>query len=348
MNWHFEAYSLEQWIMLFFIYGFLGYVWEVAYVSCKQHKLTDRGFLYGPIVPIYGAGAIIVLWATIPFKENAWLVFICGMLAATLLEYVTGWLMEKIFAVRYWDYSEDFLNVNGYICLKASLAWGVFSVALINLLHPLAEKILFIFPPELLSPLAFLGTVVFSVDLTCSVRTALDLKALLREMAQNNEELRRLKKRLDVIAAVAADDKENFKERINLELENIAEKVEELKDIKQERTAVRSMRKIVRRERLQKAFDERRVQLEEMLSNIKDKEIYLAKQNEMEDKEGVLQELSSIKERLKEIALKRNLARQKGSFKSVQTLLKRNNSAASQRYAEALEELRQLRRKNNS
>ena len=105
MNWQFETYSLEQWIILFFIYAFLGYIWEVAYVSVKNHKLTDRGFLYGPIVPIYGSGALIVLLATIPFRENLWLVFFCGMLAATALEYVTGWVMEKLFAVRYWDYS---------------------------------------------------------------------------------------------------------------------------------------------------------------------------------------------------------------------------------------------------
>ena len=344
MNWQFETYSLEQWIILFFIYAFLGYIWEVAYVSVKTQKLTDRGFLYGPIVPIYGAGALMVLLATIPFRENLWLVFFCGMLAATALEYVTGWVMEKLFAVRYWDYSEEFLNLNGYICLKASLAWGVFSVALLSIGQTWVEKILFLFSENILTPLAFVLVIIFSVDVTCSVRAALDLKDVLRKLAENNEELRRLKKRFDVLAAVAAEDKENFKERLNLEKENFAQKVEELKE---ERDLLRDKHKTMRREYLQKAIDERRVQVEEMLSNIKAKEKYLALAS-AENKEELLGELSSIKERIEEIVSQKLLTKEERSFKAAQRILRRNQAAVSKAYAEALEELRQLRNKKKS
>ena len=86
MNHIFESYTLEQWILLFFFYSFCGYLWEVFYVSLRKHHLTDRGFLYGPILPIYGSGALIILLATIPVKYSVPLVFICGLLTCILVE----------------------------------------------------------------------------------------------------------------------------------------------------------------------------------------------------------------------------------------------------------------------
>ena len=76
------------------------------------------------MLPIYGTGAVIILLATIPVRDSLWLVFLLGMLAATALEYVTGAAMEALFIVRYWDYSKQPFNLNGYFCLTSSLAWG--------------------------------------------------------------------------------------------------------------------------------------------------------------------------------------------------------------------------------
>lgn len=119
-------YTLYQWILLFYIYCFAGWVWESAYVSIKLHKWINRGFLKGPFLPIYGSGAIVVLISTVLIKKYTILVFIIGMISATILEYITGAIMEKLFHVRYWDYSEKKFNINGYICLVSSLAWGFF------------------------------------------------------------------------------------------------------------------------------------------------------------------------------------------------------------------------------
>ena len=111
-------------------------MWESCYVSAKRRQWVNRGFLHGPMLPIYGTGAVIILLATIPVRDSLWLVFLLGMLAATALEYVTGAAMEALFKVRYWDYSKQPFNLNGYICLRFSIAWGLACLFVVKLLHP--------------------------------------------------------------------------------------------------------------------------------------------------------------------------------------------------------------------
>ena len=126
-------YTIHQWLLLFYLYCFAGWIWESCYVSLKKRKWINRGFLKGPLLPIYGSGAIVVLVSTIMVQNNTFLIFIIGMIAATILEYITGELMERIFHVRYWDYSDKPFNINGHICLLSSLAWGIFSVLLVKI-----------------------------------------------------------------------------------------------------------------------------------------------------------------------------------------------------------------------
>lgn len=106
-----HVYTTGQWVLLFFFYCLCGWVWESCYVSLCQRHWVNRGFLHGPLLPIYGSGAIIILLATIPVAEDLRLVWLFGMLAATALEYVTGDVMERIFKVRYWDYSNQKFNL---------------------------------------------------------------------------------------------------------------------------------------------------------------------------------------------------------------------------------------------
>ena len=119
-----HIYTAGQWVLLFFFYCFCGWIWESCYVSLCQRHWVNRGFLHGPLLPIYGSGAVIILLATIPVEQSLVLIYLCGMVAATALEYVTGAVMERLFHVRYWDYSTQKCNLNGYICLTSSLAWG--------------------------------------------------------------------------------------------------------------------------------------------------------------------------------------------------------------------------------
>lgn len=203
-------YNIAQWFLFFVIYCFAGWCWESAYVSVCDKKWTNRGFLTGPYLPIYGSGAVIILLATLPFQKNPVLVFLLGMAAASLLEYVTGAVMEAVFKVRYWDYSDEFLNINGYICPLASFLWGVFSVLLVRFVHRPVEGFVMELDGNVAWAAAIFFAVVMGTDTVCAVKTAIDLREMLRKITENNEEIRRIQKRIDVLVAVAEDDRAEF------------------------------------------------------------------------------------------------------------------------------------------
>lgn len=194
-------YTFSTWLLFFYFYCFLGWVWETCYVSVCQGRWVNRGFMRGPFLPIYGSGAIVVLIFTLPFRTDAGLVFIVGMASATLLEYFTGVAMEKMFHVRYWDYSGKPLNLNGHICLVSSLAWGVFSVILTLYGHTPVERFVLKMNSNLVEFIVFLLTVYFAIDLSESVREAVNLKEVLVSLEENNEEFRRLQKHIEVVSA---------------------------------------------------------------------------------------------------------------------------------------------------
>lgn len=170
-------------------------------MSVLKGKWVNRGFMRGPFLPIYGSGAIIVLIFTLPYRDNAVAVFFMGMISATILEYFTGVAMEKLFHVRYWDYSKNKFNVNGHICLSSSLAWGVFSVILTLYAHNPIEHWVLCINSNLLEFLVFILTVYISIDMAESVREALNLKEMLMSLEENNAEFRRIQKHVEVVAA---------------------------------------------------------------------------------------------------------------------------------------------------
>lgn len=238
-----HIYSTGQWVLLFFFYCFCGWVWECCYVSLRQRRWVNRGFLQGPLLPIYGSGAIIILFATLPVADRLPLIWLLGMLAATVLEYVTGAVIERLFQVRYWDYSNQKWNLNGHICLTSSVAWGFFSILLVRFLHPPVARLLADIPTWLVDPLSIVLTSAFTVDAVRSVQAALDLKEVLSKLAEENEELRRLARRAEVAAAFAEDDLRRFRERTEVEKlllqQRIHEDLQELREERQERKAHR-------------------------------------------------------------------------------------------------------------
>ena len=249
-----HVYSAGQWVLLFFFYCFCGWVWESCYVSVCQRRWVNRGFLRGPLLPIYGSGAIIILFVTLPVAGNLWLVWLLGMLAATALEYVTGAAMEALFKVRYWDYSKQKFNLNGHICLSSSIAWGFFSILLVKFIHPPIGRLLTDVPSWLVDPLALVLTAVFTVDAVQSVQAALDLREMLSKLTEENEELRRLAKRAEVAAAFAEDDLRRFREKTELEKRLLQSRVEA--ELEEQRQA-REERREQRQERLEDSLRRR-------------------------------------------------------------------------------------------
>lgn len=208
-----------QWILYFFIYCFIGWVWETSYVSIRTRKLTNRGFMTGPFLPIYGFGVLSILLATYPVRYQTVLIFFVGTLAATILEYITGVAMEAIFKVRYWDYSNQRFNVNGHICLSSSIGWGVSSIVIVKGIHvPIAQMVAGI-PNQIQEIITIVLSVTMTADFAMSVRDALDIREMLMNLRKNNEEIKKLQRRMDVLVAVLDDEAQNLKAKIEQAIE---------------------------------------------------------------------------------------------------------------------------------
>ena len=195
------TYSTVEWIILFIIYSFLGWVWESFYMSILEKKPLNRGFLYGPWIPIYGFGATTVLFATMPFYEHFWLVAIIGMAVGDVMEEIAGRTMEKIFDVRYWSYEGYPGNIDGFVCIPATLLWGVFSVLTLYQLNRPFDYLVREIDRHILLNISIIGVILFTVDVALSVRNALDFKEMLSKISSARENLYRLRRRLDVMIA---------------------------------------------------------------------------------------------------------------------------------------------------
>lgn len=325
-----HVYTTGQWVLLFFFYCFCGWVWESCYVSLCQRHWVNRGFLQGPVLPIYGSGAIIILFVTLPVEQNLWLVWLLGMLAATALEYVVGASMEKLFKVRYWDYSKHKFNLNGHICLTSSIAWGFFSILLVRFLHPPVGRLLVRVPDWFVDPLALGLTAVFTVDVVRSVQAALDLREVLTKLTEENEDLRRLAKRAEVAAAFAEEDLRLFRERTEVEKLLIQERLQEQREALTDR-------RCRRRERVETGFRRRTHAKQAALSAISEA---------LEDAKAKLpanlwDEVDEALERVRDhqALLRTRTAR---SYRRSLRILWANPSASAKEFQETLDALRKL------
>ena len=128
--------SLYDAMAYFLLYSFLGWCSEVVYVAAASGKLVNRGFLNGPVCPIYGFGVVAVLWLLHPLEDNLLLLFLAGGAVASAVELVGGWALFKLYHTRWWDYTQRPFNIGGYICLQYSLMWGVGVLVVVKLIHP--------------------------------------------------------------------------------------------------------------------------------------------------------------------------------------------------------------------
>ena len=214
-------YSILQLMLFFYIYCFFGWIIESTYVSVCTGNWVNRGFMRGPVIPIYGTGAIIILFAVIPFRTSPILVFIIGTIAASVLEFVTGFVMERIYKVRYWDYSDKPFNLCGYICLFNSLCWGVLSILLIYLVHSWVEKgVLFLNDMVLLSIDSGISSL-FIVDLFNSSTTAVELKKMLANSQKLKDDLMNVHNKMIEFNTAIANGKEKMDELKKMSLQEL-------------------------------------------------------------------------------------------------------------------------------
>ena len=373
-----QSYHLTQWVLFFFIYSFIGWVWECCFVSVRKRRWVNRGFMYGPMLPIYGFGALAVLISTIRVRDSIPLIFLFGMVGATLLEYVTGAVMERLFNVKYWDYSNQKFNLNGYICLTSSLGWGLFSVLLVKFVHVPIEGAVLKIPTIIAEGIAFVLTVAAAVDVTQSFNDAMDLKRILAQLEESKKQIRKIQEKLKVASEEFVEDYrqragefvEDYRRRVEEHVEDYRGRAEEMaedyKKLAEEhmdsyRQRAEEMvegykeeikvQKKKRREQINSRKEEylarvhaRREERQRLLARLSERAELLMK----EEFTSKVDELIGEDKREEYAKIKKNISREKTkmhdrtdrSYIRAARHLKGNPTAVSKRFSEALAELR--------
>lgn len=219
-------YSVIQWLFFFYFYCFFGWVFESAFVSVKSRKFVNRGFMRGPFLPIYGSGAIMMLVVSMPFQDHIFLTYIAGCIGATALELVTGILMESLFKVRYWDYSDQKFNYKGHICLSSTIAWGFLTILMTEFVHRGVEQAVSLIPYRVITVVTLVLTVYIIIDFTLSFKAAMDLRDVLIGLEKAKQEMERIQKRLDVLIAVANEEIETRRQENSMRMDELTESIE--------------------------------------------------------------------------------------------------------------------------
>ena len=337
------TYPWYHWITFFYLYCFFGWIFESTYVSLKTRHFVNRGFLRLPMLPLYGTGAVMMLWVSLPVKDNLFLVYLFGVIAATILEYVTGYVMERLFKMKYWDYSNQRFQLNGYICLSSSIAWGFLTIFMTEVIHrPVADLVLGL-NPVVEFCFIFIISVLFTADCVKSTREALDLGRALEALTRLKAEAEEMQVQLALLkeeAAIrAAEIRESAADRVaDLKSDtkawaadiktDAASKVAECKMDAAVMAAGLQEEAAARAEHLHQEVSQKAMEFSQRVSALA-----AQRSEEYEQREAALSErLHVLRER------RQNLTSHMSSYRK--RLLTGNPSSSSQRFAEALRELR--------
>lgn len=314
-------------MLVFYLYSFAGWCWEVSLYLVKERRFVNRGFLTGPILPIYGFGALSVLLSCVPVKENVLLVALVGTLVASLVEYVTGWAMEALFHVRYWDYSDRPLNLNGHICAMSAATWAVFSAMIVCVVHPMLRPTMLKVPPNAALIAACVLTAFCAVDTVFAVRKALDLRRLLESMERYAKELEALHSGLDSLSSRIGDMVHAFAERVDVKQEELSAGVEHITAARDRVKKLMAEKRIGMEEGARQRFANFERILAEVAAYLPDSELL---RNEIEDAKRKYDEQTAL---LRDERIRR--------MRRAEKVLRRNPTASSYRHSVAFDVLRQ-------
>jgi uncharacterized membrane protein len=206
---------IDKQIIYFFIYCFAGWFCEELYCAMLEKHFTNRGFLRGPYLPIYGSGAMAIIYVVHPLFSNPILIFIFGLIVCSIIEYIGSLILEKAFHIKLWDYSKHFANINGRICLLNSSRFGILGVAVVYFIHPLIVNSVY-----LLSELSryYLSTAIEILMTFDFARSVMRMKAFATAMEDIRLKSEELQQRVQTISANSPKNLSEAKERLEDEL----------------------------------------------------------------------------------------------------------------------------------
>ncbi len=231
-------YMIEKLVILFLIfaiYSFLGWVMEVIVVMPKEKKFVNRGFLIGPWCPIYGTGVVLMTLLLTKYENDVIALFIMATLICSILEYITSYVLEKVFKARWWDYSHKKFNIEGRICLQNAAAFGILGLLVIKVINPfILDKILAI-PTTTLNIIAFILWLTMFIDFLVSCKVMNKFKKVTFTLKKDNtrEITEKVKKELQENSYIyrrLVEAFPNVRETLILKKEEIEKKLKETRD----------------------------------------------------------------------------------------------------------------------
>lgn len=222
--------SFMEFAFYFLAYAFLGWCTEVAFAAMKAGRFVNRGFLNGPYCPIYGFGASLVILALTPLQHNLPALFFGSMLITTLLEYLTGAVLEWLFHTRWWDYNDMPFNIHGHVCLLFSVLWGLACTFVMRIIHPLISALYGVIAfPVMIVILCIAGSMMLA-DTIATIAAVRKMSRRLQRIDELAKELRKLSDELgENIFEHASDAKDWWEASIQPKLAELEEHNERIR-----------------------------------------------------------------------------------------------------------------------
>ena len=233
-------YNYYNLFLLFFIYSFLGYIVESISVSLMEKKVVwNRGFLVGPYIPIFGTGAMTMILTLQKYNEDIVALFIISIVVCLTIEYLCSLVAEKIFKLRWWNYSDKLFNINGRICLQNGILFGIGGVLIVKYVNTWIENLILLLPNSLMVTLSIILTIIFVSDTILSLHTVIKFNSSFKRYSADNtqevkkkilEELQRnfLLNRLVKAFPNAKDKRDHYKQLRN----EYFKRMKELRELK--------------------------------------------------------------------------------------------------------------------
>ena len=218
--------TFYQLVSFFFIYGFLGWCTEVCFQALSKGKLVNRGFLNGAICPIYGIGVVIVVWVLEPLAPHGLILFAGSLILCSILEWITGFVLEKLFHQRWWDYSNEPCNIGGYICLRFSIMWGFACVFVVDIIQPTIAWLVSLVPHTLGIVLLCILGAGFLTDCAATVKTMIGLNRELKRIDEGAAKLRKMSDEITETLYESAMKVKDEAEKAKMETAEFKSKVE--------------------------------------------------------------------------------------------------------------------------